>query len=48
MHMSYGEFCKLFKLNHSQETFIFWLQSHLLPPNLMQSVIDKAKNERTR
>jgi hypothetical protein len=46
MHMSYGEFCDLFRLDgHGPETFAFWLRSHLLPPLLEQRVIEKARRE---
>lgn len=43
MHMSYGEFCALFRLDPGPETFRFWLLSHLLPPRLETSAIAKAR-----
>jgi hypothetical protein len=42
MHMTFGEFCALFKIEPSPDVFRFWLLSHLLPPNLEVSVIARA------
>ena len=45
MHMSYGEFCDLFRLQPSPDVLSFWLRSHLLPPNLERRCIEKARRE---
>jgi hypothetical protein len=41
--MTYGEFRKLFKLEHSPDVLRLWLLSHLIPPNLEAAVIAKAR-----
>jgi hypothetical protein len=43
--MTYGEFCKLFQLTHSPDTFRFWLLSHGLLPELEEACIEKARRE---
>ena len=45
MHMSYGEFCDLFRVEPSPEIMAFWLRSHFLPPNLERRCIEKARRE---
>jgi hypothetical protein len=45
MFMSYGEFMKLTRQEHSLGLFQFWLRSHILPPHLMEAVVAKMRNE---
>ena len=41
MGLRFGEFLLLAKLEHTPETFAFWLASHILDPALQERVVQK-------
>ena len=41
MGLTFGEFCKLTKLEAGPEVFAFWLRSHLISPTLTKRILLK-------
>lgn len=41
MGLTFGEFCKIAKLEAGPEVFAFWLASHRLTPHLTKRVLMK-------